>query len=135
MKYNKLNELKEAIESYQTSYDIEEDYNTLYNLLTDYENETSDYITEDIFGLNDIITYDLAEEYAKQQLEEGGLIRLYYFLGDANLNNNLFRIDGYGNLEDVDRDDIEDIKTDVLDAIADRLDNYKGEDENEDEEA
>ena len=75
-------------------------------------NETQDFNLEYLF--EDWIDYELAEEIAKRELEDGGLIRLYYYLGNANLNNSLFRINGYGNLEDIDIDDLRELKSDIL---------------------
>ena len=91
-------ELKEYLENYSKTYDIEEDYRNIYNACIDYMNDTQDFSLEYIF--ENIIDYDLAEEIAKNEIDNGGLIRLYYFLGDANLNNSIFKINGYGNLED-----------------------------------
>lgn len=114
----KLKELKKTIEDIEITYDYEETYRNLYNACIDYMNETQDFDLEEIFY--DYITYDTAEEIAKSELEKGGLIRLYYFLGDANLNNSMFRIDGYGNLADFNKDDLEYIKSEILDRIGEK---------------
>lgn len=111
----KLRELKEIIEKIESSYDYEEYYTELYNATVDYMNDTQDFDFEYLF--EDIIDYDLAEDYAKQELENGGLLRLYYFLGDANLNNEIFKIDGYGNLTDINKDDLDYIKEELLNEI------------------
>ena len=103
-----LKELKEKIENIEVGYDYEEIYNNLYNTVIDYMNETQDFDFEYLF--EDFVDYDTAEDIAKAELERGGLLRLYYFLGSANLNNELFRIDGYGNLTDVYKDDLEYLK-------------------------
>lgn len=114
-----LKELKERVENIEVTYDYEESYCNLKNAVIDYMNNTQDWDFEEI-GEN-IIDYELAEEQAKHELEQGGLIRLYYFLGDANLNNNLFKVDGYGNLEDIDITDLEHMKEEILDLINDKL--------------
>ena len=115
----RLEELKNKIEEIEINYDYEDTYNNLYNTVIDYMNETQDWSFEYIF--EDYISYDLAEEIAKNELENGGLIRLYYFMGDANLNNSLFKINGYGNLTDVDIDDLKYIKEQILDEIENKL--------------
>lgn len=115
----KLRELKERVENIEITYDYEETYCNLKNAVIDYMNDTKDW-DFDTIG-EDIIDYELAEEQAKHELEQGGLIRLYYFLGDANLNNNLFKVDGYGNLEDIDISDLEYMKEEILDLINDKL--------------
>ena len=109
-------ELREKIEEIEITYDYEKTYNDLYNTVIDYMNETQDFDLEYLF--EDFIDYDLAEEIAKTEIERGGLLRVYYFLGDANLNNELFRIDGYGNLTDVSKEDLENLKEEILDNIS-----------------
>jgi hypothetical protein len=111
-------ELIDKLEEYNIDNyykDLDEIYNDLYNLVIDYMNESQDWSLEYLF--EDFIDYSFAEERAKYELENGGLIRLYYFLGDANLNNSLFRIDGYGNLEDINRDDLKTLKEEILDEL------------------
>ena len=116
MKKELLN-LRKNIENINIDYTklYEDIYNDIYNIVIDYENNTQDFDFDYLF--EDIIDYDSAEERAKWELENGGLIRLYYFLGDANLNNNLFKIDGYGNLKDIYIDDLTTLKEDILDNI------------------
>lgn len=114
-----LKEFKERIEKIESSYDYEEYYTELYNATVDYMNDTQDFDFEYLF--EDIIDYDSAEERAKYELENGGLLRLYYFLGDANLNNDMFRINGYGNLTDIYKDDLDYIKEEILNAINEKL--------------
>lgn len=114
-----LRELKERVENIEITYDYEETYCDLRNAVIDYMNDTQDW-DFDYIGEN-IIDYELAEEQAKHELEQGGLIRLYYFLGDANLNNNLFKVDGYGNLEDINISDLENMKEEIIYLINDKL--------------
>ena len=114
-----LKELKERIENVKVSYNYEETYTELENAVIDYTNNTQDWDFEAIGA--DIIDYELAEEQAKYELEQGGLIRLYYYLGNANLNNPLFKVNGYGNLEDIDITDLEYMKEEILDLINDKL--------------
>lgn len=108
----KLKELEEKINDIKITYDYEGTYSNLYNAVIDYENETQDWDIDYLF--QDIVTYDVAEDIARNELEKGGLVRLYYFLGDANCNNDIFKIDGYGNLQDIDKDDLEMLKNDIL---------------------
>ena len=115
----KLEELKDKIEEIEITYDYEDTYNNLYNTVIDYENDTQDWGFDYLF--EEYVSYDLAEDIAKNELENGGLVRLYYFLGDANLNNDMFRINGYGNLEDINKDDLECLKNDILDIINNKL--------------
>ena len=114
-----LKELKERVENIEVTCDYEESYCNLKNAIIDYMNTTQDY-DFDYIG-EDIIDYELAEEQAKYELEQGGLIRLYYYLGNANLNNPLFKVNGYGNLEDIDITDLEYMKEEILDVINEKL--------------
>lgn len=115
-----LEELKDKIEEIEITYDYEDTYCNLYNTVIDYENETQDWDFEYLF--EDYVSYDVAEDIAKNKLENnGGLVRLYYFLGDANLNNSMFKIDGYGNLEDINKEDLECLKDEILNIINNKL--------------
>lgn len=108
-------ELIKKIEEIEISYDYEESYCNLYNTCVDYMNDSQDFKLDYLF--EDFYSYDVVEEIAKNELENGGLIRLYYFLGNANLNNTLFKINGYGNLEDVEYEDLEYLKSEILDNL------------------
>lgn len=115
----KKNELLDILKNYDWSYtngkSLEEMYSEIYNYCIDYMNNTQDWSIEEHFS--DFIDYDAAEEYAKHELENGGLVRLYYFLGSANCNNDLFKIDGYGNLEDITQDDIQFLVSNIIDTL------------------
>lgn len=119
-----LKKLKERVESIEITYNYEEVYCDLKNAVTDYMNDTKDWDFETIG--EDIIDYDFAEEQAKHELENGGLLRLYCYLGDAHLNSDLFKINGYGNLENVDIEDLQDIKEEILDMIEYKMKESEG---------
>lgn len=113
---DKLKELKEKIENIEITYDYEETYNNLYNTCIDYMNDTQDWDFEDLF--NDFINYEIAEEIAEEKLKRGGLERLRYYINDTTFfDSEIFKIDGYGNLSNVYKDDLECIKEEILDTI------------------
>ena len=114
-----LRELKERIESIKIDYDYEESYTNLYNTVIDYMNDTQDFDLEYLF--EDFIDYETAEEIARNELNNGGLIRLQYYLGDTNLNDEIFKLDGYGNLENIDIDDLNNLKDEILENIDNKL--------------
>lgn len=114
-----LKKLKEKVESIEITYDYEEVYCDLKNAIIDYMNDTQDCDFETIG--EDIINYDFAEEQARYELKQGGLLRLYYFLGDTNLNNDLFKINGYGNLENAYIEDLQNMKEEILNMINDKM--------------
>lgn len=118
-KMKELRELKERIENIKIDYDYEESYTNLYNTVIDYMNDTQDFNLEYLF--EDFIDYETAEEIAKNELNNGGLIRLKYYLGDTNLNYEIFKLDGYGNLENIDIDDLNNLKDEILENINDKL--------------
>lgn len=115
----RLEELKDKIEEIEITYDYEDTYNSLYNTVIDYENKTQDWDFEYLF--ENYVSYDVAEDIAKNELQNSGLVRLYYFLGDANLNNSLFKINGYGNLEDINKEDLEYLKEEIINIIDNKL--------------
>ena len=120
-----LQEYRDKVADIEVNYDYDKTYSDLYNVAYEYMEEYNDYDLEYLF--EEYIDYDLAEEMAKHELEEGGLARLYYFLGDANCNNDLFRVDGYGNLSDIGKDDLDYLKEEILSNIEDKLNTEGGE--------
>ena len=114
-----LKEVKERIENIKISYNYEESYTNLYNTVIDYMNDTQDFDLEYLF--EDFIDYETAEEIARNELNNGGLIRLRCYLGDANLNDEIFKLDGYGNLENITIDDLNNLKDEILENINTKL--------------
>ena len=115
----KLKELKERIENVEINYNYEESYTNLYNTVIDYMNDTQDFDLEYLF--EDFIDYETAEEIANNELNNGGLLRLNYYLGDTNLNGEIFKLDGYGNLENITIDDLNNLKDEIIENINDKL--------------
>jgi hypothetical protein len=118
-KMKTLKELKKEIEKIEITYDYDASYTNLLNTTIDYMNDSQDFELESLF--EDFIDYEIAEDRAKYELEQGGLIRLYYYLNNANLNNNIFKINGYGNLEDININDLKNLKEEILDNINNQL--------------
>lgn len=115
----KLKELKERIENVEINYNYEESYTNLYNTVIDYMNDTQDFDLEYLF--EDFIDYETEEEITKNELNNGGLLRLNYYLGDTNLNDEIFKLDGYGNLENITIDDLNNLKDEIIENINDKL--------------
>lgn len=116
-----LKELKERIENIEITWDYETTYSELYNACIDYMNDTQTGDFECIF--DEIYFYDTVEEIAKEEIEQGGLQRIYYFLNNADLNQDIFRINAYGNLENISKDDLEEIKEEILETIDNLMEN------------
>lgn len=115
-----LKELKDKIEKIEITYDYEETYSNLYNTCIEYMNETQDFDLDYLF--EEFINYEEAEERTKYELENYGLERLTYFLGDTTFYmQNLFKINAYGNLENITKEDLEMLKEDLINCINDKL--------------
>lgn len=114
-----LKELKDKIEKIEITNNYDECYGELYNACIDYMNETQNFDLDYLF--EEFVDYETAEERAKYELENG-LERLYYFLGDTKISNNiLFRINVYGNLENISKENLETLKEDILDNIDQKM--------------
>ena len=114
-----LKELKDKIEKIEITNNYDECYGELYNACIDYMNETQNFDLDYLF--EEFVDYETAEERAKYELENG-LERLYYFLGDTKISNNiLFRINVYGNLENISKEDLETLKEEILNNIDQKM--------------
>lgn len=114
-----LKELKDKIEKIEITYNYDKCYGELYNACIDYMNETQNFDLDYLF--EEFVDYETAEERAKYELENG-LERLYYFLGDTKISNNiLFRINVYGNLENISKEDLEMLKEEILNNIDQKM--------------
>ena len=83
-------------------------------------NTTQDFDFESL--TEDFIDYELLEDYAKRELEDGGLERLYYFLPeDFSETNNYFYMNAYANVENLTTNHLETLKEETLDLINDKL--------------
>lgn len=116
-----LKKLLQKIESIEITYDYEETYNNLYNACADFGNDSGCWELDSLF--EDYYSYDTVEEIAKHELETGGLLRLHYFLAGSELRNEIFRINAYGNLEDIHKDDLDFLKEDIIDKIKELIEN------------
>lgn len=102
------------IENVKVSYDynFSDIYYELCNICTEYEKVCD---CTELF--NDFIDYDTAEEIAHTELENGGLLRLKCFINDCNLNASWFKMNAYGNLENITIDTLKLLKEDIWDTI------------------
>lgn len=108
-----LEKLENEIKRIEISYDYEDTYSKLINACVDYENRTSNYLFEYLF--ENYFNYESVEEIAKQELEKGGLERLQCFLGSTRFyNEEIFKINAYGNLENIDKEELEYLKEEII---------------------
>lgn len=114
----KKEELLKNIKGVKITYDFEETYNKLYNYVIDYMNDTQDFELDELFS--EYVDYYTAEEYAKNQLEQGGFARLQCCIENINFyNDNIFRINAYGNIEDITKKDLECLKDEIIERLED----------------
>lgn len=97
----KLEEIKKNL-----SYDNEENYVNMVNTMIDYDNEAQDSLylydtTQELveFVDDEILTYLIKEN-------SDSVSRLRCFINDTN-DDNIYKLDGYGNLENVNINDFE----------------------------
>lgn len=95
-----LRELKEGL-----GYDMEENYTNLWNVCADFDNNhhgsyLTDRIQEYDFVDDEVLDYILVEQ------SKNGLSSLRCFIGDT-YDDRIYRLDGYGNLANVDNSDFE----------------------------
>ena len=105
-----LNVLKNGL-----GYDMQENYANLWNACADYDNNHhGSYLTDRIqdydFVDDEILEYIVIKE------AKGGVDRLRFFIGDT-YSDNLYRLDGYGNLANVDNSDFEDLIDDIVQTL------------------
>lgn len=97
-------------------------YSDIYNKCVDYDNTYNDLnLTDYICEENFMDDYDV-EEYVKNNADD--VNRLRYFLGDT-YDDEIYKLDGYGNLQNVDDTDfeclIDELTSTIHNAIVDDL--------------
>lgn len=112
-----IEELKEQIEEVEIDYPLDEAYGSLINPVIDYMNESQDFSLEYLF--EDFTDREIVSYYIKENADD--LDRLYYYLGDVDLRDELFITDAYGNLRNIDTTDLEDLKENILRDIKNML--------------
>lgn len=90
------------------SYNYVDDLNIIKNLAYELDVEV---ITEDYYTLEEVNELEL---YPLNDAGKVDLTRMYFFLGDITGNTEVVRINGYGNLEEVTKNDLEDLQEEVL---------------------
>lgn len=98
----KLEELKNNL-----SYDYEENYCNMINIMIDYDNEAQDdlYLHDMCRELVDIVDEELLQYYLEYQFKTFGVERLFYITQCLEHADTIYKVNGYGNLENVDNDD------------------------------
>ena len=93
-------------------WDMEENYANLWNACADYDNNHRGLYLTDRIQAYDFVDDEILEYIVKEQ-SLGGVSRLRCFIGDT-YDANLYRLDGYGNLANVDNSDFEYLINDIV---------------------
>lgn len=103
---DKLNVKKENL-----SYDTERNYAEIWNMCADYDNNhRGGYLTDRITEC-DFVTEEVLEYIVKEKSTD--LCSLRSFINDT-YNANIYKLDGYGNLANVENSDFEDLIDDLV---------------------
>ena len=116
---NKLEKLKKEIEQIDITYDYEETYCNLINATINYQNETQDWCFEYIF--EDYVNEDIITEMIKYKIDNEGLWSVQNLLSGIDRYDGIYYIDAYGYGHDIDKEDLECIKQQILDKIEEKM--------------
>lgn len=105
-------QLKNKLEKIEVTYNYDKVYSDLYNTVIDYMNKSQDWGLEEYF--NNFVDSDTVEEMLKHELERGGLARVRFFINDITVNEDLYKLDGYGNLKNISYEDLRNLKDDLI---------------------
>lgn len=108
-------DLMEIRENWIRNWNIDDDINRIINLIIEYMNETQDFTLEDY-----TFTFehrDNVEDYVTQQIREYWLARIPYLCGDVRFDDDYYIIDAYGNIENIEKSDVEERLDDIIDAL------------------
>lgn len=109
-----LKKVKDKLEkiSQEESYDVQSDYNNIWNACAEYDNYFSDLYLCDYVQEQDIVTEDEVVENLLPQNDDD-LTRLRCFI-NTTYDDNIYRIDGYGNLDNVSHNTISDLCDELI---------------------
>ncbi len=100
------------------SYDQSNNYCKIWNLCADYDNNHQNVYLTDRISEKDFVTEDLLEYIVKENATD--LSRLRCFIGNT-YDDDIYRLDGYGNLANVETGDFEDLIDELTEYLADDI--------------
>ena len=111
----KLEELKKTISKNNT----ETNYRDIINTLIEYDNNAQDnlYLYDNSKEIVDIIDDELLQYYLEEQLKNNGPYSLYYIFNELEHPDDLYKLNVYGNLENVTDGDFINIIDDAIDTL------------------
>lgn len=99
-------------------YDQSRNYSKIWNACADYDNTHRGVYLTDRISEKDFVPEELLEYIVKENAND--LSRLRCFIGDT-YDDDIYRLDGYGNLANVDIDDFEDLIDELTEYLADDI--------------
>ena len=105
------------------SYNLEKDYTNIVNTMIDYDNEAQDnlYLYDNCQQIIDFVDDETLEYYVDYQIKTFGKDRYFYMFNQVNNVIGLYVIDGYGNLRDVEKEDLEYCIDEAIKLLNDKL--------------
>lgn len=105
------------------SYDLEKDYTNIVNTMIDYDNEAQDdlYLYDNCQQNIDFVDDETLEYYVDYQIKTFGKDRYFYMFNQVNNVCGLYVIDGYGNLRNVEKEDLEYCIDEALKSLQDEI--------------
>ena len=101
-----LQELKENL-----TYNHDDNYRKIYNRCREYDDETGEDVC-DMIDRYDFVYDETLEFIVRENADD--FARLFYFMkGVEHINDDIYILDGYGNLRNVDKGDFENLIDDI----------------------
>lgn len=98
-------------------YDHNDTYSKLWNKCAEFDNKHGTSLTDTITDY-DFVTEDILEYIVKENATD--LSRLRFFIGDT-YDADIYRLDGYGNLANVDKSDFEYIIDELIENLQEQI--------------
>lgn len=108
-------DLIKKIKEIEITYDYEETYCNLINTCIDYMNETQEWDLE--YAFEDFVDEEVLKEMVKYKIDNEGLWSVINLLSGIEHYDGIYRIDAYGYGYDIDKDDLELLKQDILERL------------------
>lgn len=115
MKMERLKQLRKEIEKIDITYDYEETFCNLANATIDYQNDTQTWDFEYIF--EEYIDDEILKYEVECNLKEHGVWAVRNLLDDIKEECGIYKIDAYGYGHDITKEDLENIKEEILEVI------------------
>lgn len=111
----KLEELQSNL-----GYDTEETYCDMYNIMADYDNDAQDdlYLCDKLRDNLDVLDEELVQYYFQNNQ---GLERLFYATRGIEYADSIYKVNAYGNLENITTDDFKWAIQETIDALQEAM--------------